>query len=445
MKIIRITGFLILIFFMIQSSSFSMDTIDGEDLDINYSREFLIAVRDIFIEENGDLPIKKIKVEGISKTNRDIILKEAGVIEGDNLAAFDPHRFVNRLKKKNLFSEIKIYYTKEDDSVIINISLKEKMTLIPLPIFYSNGDKTMYGVYIVESNFLGYGKIFVGGVAFSADDKSITIGYMDPSICETRLAANIFCLYKDMVVENCTMDKFIFNEYKVKQKIFTADIGWSFTDEIKGFVSGGYIKCDVDKGYKDSLNPPQSENFYRYGIYLNYNSLEYYEYLFFGLKSIVRFYTYTSSKEKKDNKNNTYRVANYEIDYSHKLFSYHKITLFSSGSNGNRPTLIEDRLGGKNGSRTLTAGIIPSDNYINYSIIYEYPLAKFKYGAIAMLLLWEQGIYSNDDSKSNKYYGPGAGLLFYWKQIAFPAVGFNYAVNLKTDENELSANVNYRF
>jgi len=424
---------------MIRNESYSADSVD-EDLDVIYSREYLIGVRDNFIEENGDLLIKEIKIEGIRKTDRTIILKEAGILEGDRLSEFDPHRFVNRLKKKNIFSEIKIYYTKEDDSVIINTYLREKWTLIPLPMFYSNGEKTMYGIYIVETNFLGYGKTLVGGAALSKDDKSIVIGYMDSSIYDTRFAANIFFLYRDVVVENCTMDKFIFGEYKVKQKIFSTDIGWSFTDEIKGFISGGYLTSDVDPGYKDSLNPPQSENFYRYGAYLGLNFLEYYEYLFYGFRSMVRFYTYTSSNE-----NNTYRVINYEIDYSHKLFSYHKITLFSSGSKGNRPILIQERLGGKNGSRTLTAGNIPSDDYINYSIIYEYPLFKLKYGAITILLLWEQGIYSNDDSKNNIYYGPGAGLLFYLKRIAFPAVGFNYGVNLKTKENEFSANVSSRF
>jgi hypothetical protein len=266
------------------------------------------------------------------------------------------------------------------------------------------------------------------------------MGYMDPLIYDTRLAANLFFSYKDMVVENCTMDKFIFNEYKVKQKSFSADIGWSFTDEIKGFMSGGYIMCDVDQGYKDSLYPPQSENFYRYGAYISFNFLEYYEYLFYGFRSIVRFYTYTSKKEE-----DAYRTANYEIDYSRKLFGYHKIMLFSSGGKGNRPMLIEGRLGGKNGSRTLSAGNIPSDNYINYSIIYEYLLFKLKYGAVTTLLLWEQGIYNNDDSKNNRYYGPGAGLLFYLKRIAFPAVGFNYAVNLKTGEKEISASISAGF
>ena len=440
MKTIRTALVLILFFFMMQSKSYSDVDSDIEDLDISYSPEYLISVRDKFIEENGDLPIIEMKIEGIKKTSRDLVLKDAGFLAGDKLSAFDPHRFATRLKKRNIFSEIKISYTKENDSVIINTALKEKWTFIPLPMFYSNGDKTLYGIYLIESNFLGYGKTLLGGVAFSADDKSIIIGYMDSSVNDTRFATNFFFVYKDAIIENCTMDKTIFSEYKITQKSFSTDIGWTFTDEIKGFVSGGFISCDVDQGYDDSLNPPQSENFYRYGTYLSLNFLDYYEYLYYGLRSIVRFYSYTSGKE-----NNTYRAAYYEFDYSYKLFSYHKITLFSSGAIGNRPPLLEDRLGGKNGSRTLTAGNMPADDYINYSIIYEYPLVKLKYGAFTTLLLWEQGIYSNEDSKNNHYYGPGAGLLFYLKRIAFPAVGLNYAVNLKTKENEVSANISSRF
>ena len=440
MKTIRTAFVLILLLFMMQSKSYSDVDSSAEDLDISFSPEYLISVRDKFIEENGNLPIREIKIEGIKKTSTELIIKDAGILAGDSLAEFDPHRFVTRLKKRNIFSEIKIFYTRDNDSVIINTLLKEKWTLIPLPMFYSNGEKTLYGVYIIESNFLGYGKTLLGGVAFSADDKSIITGYMDSSISDTRFATNVFFVYKDAIIENYAMDKFVFGEYKLTQKSFAADLGWTFTDEIKGFVSGGFISCNVDQDYKDSLNPPQSENFYRYGTYLSLNFLDYYEYLYYGLRSLVRFYSYTAGKEK-----NSYRAVYYEIDYSYKLFSYHKITLFSSGAAGNRPTLLEERLGGKNGSRTLTAGNMPADNYINYSIIYEYPLVKLKHGAFTTLLLWEQGIYSNDDSKNNHYYGPGAGLLFYLKRIAFPAVGLNYAVNLKTMENEVSANVSSRF
>ena len=99
---------------MIWSESYSADSVD-EDIDIIYSREYLIGVRDNFIEENGDLLIKEIKIDGIRKTNRNIILKEAGILEGDRLTTFDPHRFVNRLNEKNIFSEINISYTKENE------------------------------------------------------------------------------------------------------------------------------------------------------------------------------------------------------------------------------------------------------------------------------------------------------------------------------------------
>ena len=56
MKTIK-TILLILFLFMIYTESYSADT-GAEDLDITYSREYLISSRDDFIEMHGDLPIK---------------------------------------------------------------------------------------------------------------------------------------------------------------------------------------------------------------------------------------------------------------------------------------------------------------------------------------------------------------------------------------------------
>ena len=39
-------------------------------------------------------------------------------------------------------------------------------------MFYSNGETTVYGIYILESNFMGYGKTIFTGGAFSEKIKS---------------------------------------------------------------------------------------------------------------------------------------------------------------------------------------------------------------------------------------------------------------------------------
>jgi len=70
---------------------------------------------------------------------------------------------------------------------------------------------------------------------------------------------------------------------------------------------------------------------------------------------------------------------------------------------------------------------------------------RFSRAAVTILCFWEQGVYNKDNSPYNNYYGPGGGVLLYLKRIAFPAVGFNYARNLKTGNSEFSVNVGFAF
>ncbi|HNX23376.1 MAG TPA: hypothetical protein PKG60_04970 [Spirochaetota bacterium] len=441
MKKIKPALLLILIFFTFSSISYSEITENVENGDdLRYDRELLIQARDNFIAENGDLPVKQITIRGLTRTKESVILNESEISAGVKLSAFNPHQFINRLKKKNIFTDIHINYIKESESVIIELSLNEKWTIIPLPMFYSNGETMQYGLYILESNFLGYGKTVFAGGTYSEKSKSAIFGFMDPSILGSDFIANIFFIYKDSILQNGTMEKVIFSEYSSRQKIAHVDAGYAISKEIRLFLSGGYNEAAVDYTYSDSLNAPDSEKFYLSGAVFRFDFLKYYEYLYYGLKGEVKYYSHIPADEGKE-----YNTADYKIDYSHKLFNFHRITFFSAGSAGNKPSVLEDRISGKTGTRTLPADIISADNYINYSAVYEYPFLRLNWGAVTLLGLWEQGTYNKDHSPYVNYYGPGCGVLFYLKRVAFPAVGFNYARNLKTVNNEFSVNVGFTF
>ena len=132
-----------------------------------------------------------------------------------------------------------------------------------------------------------------------------------------------------------------------------------------------------------------------------------------------------------------YITSELRLDYSFKIFSYHKISASAFGFYGNMPEIAQRRIGGKQGFRTIPADIITSDKYTSGTVSYEFPLLKYSWGAVTLLAFWEQGIFKNDKNKE-PFYGPGAGILFYLKRIAIPAIGFNYARNIKTGTNEFS-------
>lgn len=420
---------------------FSSD-LENDDYSDNslYEQVYLFTERDKFIAENGDLPVSGITIRGLEKTRKSVILNESGITTGERLSSFNPHKFVNMLKRKNLFTDIKIGYIRNSESATIELSLVEKWSIIPLPMLYSNGDTTTYGIFVLESNFLGYNKTVFAGGTISKKGRSIIAGFVDPSICGTRFTSNIFILYKDSIFQNKTMDKIPLSEYSSVNRVAMIDAGYYFFNVINLALSGGYKDGTVDKKYDDSYNAPESQKFYQSGTVAKVDLLKYYDYFYYGFKGEIRYYTHIP-----DNNENRYNTIEYKIDYSHKIFNFHRVTFYSAGSSGNRPVVLEERIAGKTGTRTLPADFIAADNYANYSIIYEYPFYKFSRGLCTFVCFWEEGTFNEDDSQYCHYYGPGGGVLLYFKKIAFPAVGINFARNLKTGSNEFSVNVGLKF
>ena len=440
MKKLQKTVLFSLIIFALNSTAFGETGNEDNGDDFMYDRDILFEDRDNFISENGDLPVKQIRIRGLEKTRGSVILNESGLKSGEKLSSFDPHRFINRLKKKNLFTDIHINYIRESDTVIIDLSLNEKWSIIPLPVFYTNGETTLYGFYILETNFMGYGKAIFAGGTYSENSKNAIFGFIDPSLFGTQFLANLFLIYKDSISQSGTADKKFYSEYSSKIRTARVDAGYSFLNGVKLFLSEGYNDNIVDSGYSNSLYPPDSRRFLLNGALLKFDFLKYYEYLYYGLKGEINCYTHIPADGGSE-----YNTIDYKIDYSHKFFNFHRVTLYSSGSAGDRPTVFEEKIGGDTGTRTLPADIIAADNYFNYSVVYEYPFFKFSRGAVTLLGLWEHGIYNRNNSSYADYYGPGCGVLLYLKRIALPAVGFNYAWNLKTGNSEFSINVGYTF
>jgi hypothetical protein len=414
---------------------------EEELTNMKYDREFLIDKRDAFIEFNGDLPVTEIIIKGLKKTNREIILSETGIIPGDTLSAFDPHLFINRMKKKNIFTEIGINYIKGESGAIIEITVEEKWTLIPIPVVSSNRHGTSYGLYIMDSNFLGYGKYLFAGGTLSSDRGTAMIGYIDPSIAGSRFRGSLFLSYRNEVYQNAGMDYILYREYKAEKGTARLDLGYSITEKLKLFASGGYEQGSVDRGYNESLDMPDNEKAWLTGTIVKYEHLVHYEYLYYGPKLEVNCFRHIAAGEKYSG----YATAAYKFDYSFRLIDYNRFSIASNGAKGSRPAIFEETLGGKPGGRTLPAEIVTADSYINYTITAEYPFLRYKWGAITLLAFWEHGMYENNSEGKQVYYGPGAGTMFYLRRIALPAMGFNIARNLESDSTEYSFSIGMSF
>lgn len=401
--------------------------------DWKYEKQYLYGQRDSFISTYGDLEIGEFRVSGNSKTKPWTILSEIHTPAGSRLSFFDCYHTVNSLKKKNLFSSIEVRYTAVNGAVVVEIHIVEKWSIIPIPLFTSNGNKLSAGLYILESNFMGYGTTIFTGGSFSTAGNSAIFGFVDPAIFGSDARLNLFFSYKKLIYETGDMEKKLFNEYRSEAGLARIDAGWTFRQGLSLYLSGGYRESIIDSSYNDSYNAPDTAKLCPLGILFNIDRLYHYEYLYYGFKLDSGVYHGFNMYDEGN-----YNYCQYMAQYSIKLFSYHRLTLHSSGAYGSRPEIMGERISGKTGSMTLPADIISSDRWINGAATYEYPLLRFSWGALTVLAFWEEGVFGSGEINPTHYYGPGCGTLLYLKKIALPAMGFNLGHNMKTGNTEFS-------
>ncbi len=422
---------------LINSSAYAQESNDNN---YKYDREYLQGRKNEFILNNGDLIIREFIIIGAKKTRSSLILNQTGTKPGHLLSTFDPHEFVNRLKKKNIFSDIELNYINDSDKAVIEVLVTEKWTIIPIPMFSSNNRNTAYGLYVLESNLMGYGKtLFTGGTWSNAGWSGI-LGYIDPSLLSTNSRLNLFLIYKNFIYQNGDLEGNLLREYRSVEQKARLDLGYGFRNRYFFYISGGYESSSVDKKYEENLNIPEEQKNYKAGLLFDINRLKYYEYLFYGLAMQSGFYEHIPADKDYDG----YMIWEFKMNWSFKVFSFHRLSFSASSSYGNTPVIARERIGGRDGFRTIPADIITSDKYTSGTVSYELPFLRYRWGAVTLLSFWEQGVFKNDEGRKT-FHGPGAGLLFYMKRLAIPALGFNYARNLKTETNEFSVSAGFTF
>ncbi len=389
-----------------------------------------------FISQHGDLPFDRIEITGLRRTAEFIILRDARIKKGSPLSSFQCDDFVNRLKKRGLFSDITLSYAEEDGKAVIHLSMKEKMSFIPVPLVMSHDDSTSYGFMVMDSNFLGTTKFLLAGFLVSSDDFSFFSMYRDPSIAGSRFTGQMILSWRSSEEKRVGQHQIPMNEFSIKKTDAGLFGGYVFTDGIEFLAGGGISDGKIDKNYKDMLNPPENCRFLYASVSLKADNLRYGRYLSYGFTGKTSFSRYFS----KDSRYEHFNDLGTSVRYSFTLFGDDRISLTGEGNFFSKPVIYENKIGGRTGAACLPSKTSTADRNLSYSLEYEYAISflKFSWGAATILGFWEQGIYERDSTGWMDYLGPGCGTRIYLKKVAFPAVGFNYSWNLKNGGTEFS-------
>jgi outer membrane protein assembly factor BamA len=135
----------------------------------------------------GEAPrIVAIEIEGARRTRRAAVLQLARVQEGDPWRPGLEAEARQLLLNAGIFYEANVAAETADGGVRLRISLREKWTLVGLPLFVVKDGETTWGATVVESNLLGTASRLVAVLSVREGKPGGTLLYVDPHFRGSR-------------------------------------------------------------------------------------------------------------------------------------------------------------------------------------------------------------------------------------------------------------------
>ena len=394
--------------------------------------------RDIFIKKNSDLIVKKITILGLTKTEETIIFQDINIEEGDNISSFLPTQTKSNIEKRGIFEEIDISYKKiSATEAEIIITLKEKITLIPIPFISSNDGSTKVGFFFIETNFLNKNKNLIVGGSYSSTSKGASIIYADNSLLDTNFTLVLALRYSDNINEYKSFKGDLRSQYKAQDFGSLIRLGYKIDNINSINTMFHYYNTNIDEQYNEKYNSPIDTTIYTNGIGYNIDNTEIRNNLSYGFSSNILLRNHIIIDDlQTDNK----QSGNFSINYSKNFISFKdKFSIHAVGYKTNAGVLLQEALGGSKGFYSIDSGSILFKNATSITFAEEYPIYTNNIAFFTTEGFIEAGMLNNDfDTDLYHFTGVGASFNIYLKKISIPALKFVATHNFKDGNNRFS-------
>ncbi|MDA3810194.1 MAG: BamA/TamA family outer membrane protein [Spirochaetaceae bacterium] len=386
--------------------------------------------------EESNILIKEITLTGLKRTKDNVLLQ---IIEPVRVGGFYTEDtediIIQNLRETGIFvPEIEISTDIIGNEAFINILVKDKWTLIPIPIFsITKGESWNAGILTIENNLLGFYKTLGLGFFFGSQGWTLLSFYVDPYFFQSDVTFTTSLAAGFDEVTDLRVDESIAREYQTDRLSVSLGAEYPIT---KRFSFGGALEYDLYLLRDES--PSILPDINSIGI----NSNIQWKDVFYDIPYEKGLTAQLSATANWDfNSQTFYPVINSDMQWSFTPWFKHLISLKAMGGWGQMPVQKQFRLGGLDGSRVLPMDKVAADEYVTSAIIYNIPLWMFKGGTISSKFFYEAGYFKSDLIGRTLFHGPGLGLEFFINNLAIPAVGLNLGWNLETGEMQFSAGI----
>lgn len=376
--------------------------------------------------------LKDINIINLKRTKDKTILEIIGLEKGSLVDESIVEDVEQKLLSAGIFQKDIIVYLDEISKLeaILNIEVKDKWTLIPIPFGYVSTEDWLVGAVFFDSNLAGLNQVLVSGLFFNTDYLFGFAAWNTKNFLENDYSLSLSGSFNNGYKEhqNITGDETLatFNQESISLSISLGNelpiitgANWQLTTGFEYFVtsdSTGYLS-----------GSELSELFLKNSLKLSWDNLIYNEYFNNGWSCNITSSLFSSLNY----------IFNPKLEGTiYTNISLHKKLLLKLLINTGWQDSIDYKpifIGGTEGSRVLPAGDISVKNYTDSMISFEPVIFTPKWGSITTPVYYEAGYYQNLESTYKYWHGPGVGFRVYIDKIAIPAVGADITWDFEND------------
>ncbi len=377
-------------------------------------------------------------MKGNARTQDRVVRRIAGLRPGDVLEKENLEQARINLQKSGLFAEVRIRAEPCTDpagegspAVRIILEVEDKWTLIPIPVFSSDGSSSVTGgLILIESNLAGTGKMLISGGMGGTEGFSGFAVFSDPALFDTPFKLSFSASGGAGSEERLYPDGEKSYSFDSNDAGASLGLGYQFTNRLSAALGGRFEQRDINR-----LKGPDSEDLKlkqtqgEVSLSSSYDATVPYGALLKGCMVSGRAVYFLFEKTA---------CADGQASAHIPTFWNQRLRLLGAGGGGFRPVLAEESISGRDGFRTLPFGRVSAEDYWSAAAAYDVPVFSQDWGSVVISGFYEHGWYRSPAVGRHYFYGPGGGFRVYLRKLAIPALGIDAAYNLSAGQMVMS-------
>ena len=376
-----------------------------------------------------NLPIARFDISGLKRTKRSYMDNLLAEFNGKPVSVPTIKMIETTLQAQNLFDQINVSAKALDDGqAAVEISFKEKWSLLPLPVGYYTDGSYALGLFLMDMNTFGQHCTTILGGIYSPNTIMGAGVFRKPPAKKGKLGFSI--------AANVSRSKHTFADSK-NIGVYTYKNFYSGARANILFKPTNATTASVGAGYS-FFEPIDSPNVRRTnqwsaaatwgisssswnGYFLSVNSFD-----------VGAEFLFSDNPEQRF-------AQTFEFGGQAQRPIYERIRLMTAARGFFSNDLLETNFVGraKSGVTLLPSSFATNQIFGLFSGL-EVAVAKSKFGMLSVYALYEVAVARDWDKTFYACHGPEAGVRIYLAKVAFPAFAFGASYNINEDRFQYS-------